>query len=119
MAAALLLKDEGAKVTVLDSAEEHKLLKSTIDNLRAQNIRVICGAAADQNTDKYDFVVASPGIDPASVLFRNFSKRKIDIIGELELASRAQDRHHRRARARLAFRRNAAHRHYGNEWQNN
>ena len=34
MAAALLLKDEGANVTVLDSAEENKLLKSTVDNLR-------------------------------------------------------------------------------------
>src|SRR5207237_4989960 len=100
MAAALLLKDEGADVTVLDSADESKLLKSTIDNLRAQNIRVICGAAADQNADKYDFIVASPGIDPASALARNFSSRspkdesvrsadKIDIIGELELGWRS------------------------------
>ena len=91
-AAALLLKAEGASVTVLDSADENKLLKSTIDNLRAQKIRVICGAAADQNSDKYDFVVASPGIDPASALAQNFSSLspldesvrkadKIDIIG--------------------------------------
>ena len=42
-AAALLLISEGAQVTVLDSAEEKNLLKSTIDNLRAQNVRVICG----------------------------------------------------------------------------
>ena len=35
-AAALLLRSEGADVTVLDSAEEKNLLKSTIDNLRAQ-----------------------------------------------------------------------------------
>jgi len=41
-AAALLLKAEGAQVTVLDNAEEKNLLKSTIDNLRAQGIRVIC-----------------------------------------------------------------------------
>jgi len=89
MAAALLLKEEGADVTVLDSADESKLLKSTIDNLRAQNIRVICGAAADQNTDKYDFIVASPGIDPASAVAQNFSSRKINIIGELELGWRS------------------------------
>ena len=88
-AAALLLKAEGASVTVLDSADENKLLKSTIDNLRAQKIRVICGAAADQNSDKYDFVVAIPGIDPASALAQNFSSRKIDIIGELELGWRS------------------------------
>jgi len=99
-AAALLLKAEGANVTVLDSADENKLLKSTIDNLRAQNIRVICGQAADQDSGKYDFVVSSPGIDPASALARNFSARsprdesirsaaKIDIIGELELGWRS------------------------------
>jgi UDP-N-acetylmuramoylalanine--D-glutamate ligase len=88
-AAALLLIAEGANVTVLDSADENKLLKSTIDNLRAQNIRVICGAAADQDSGNYDFVVASPGIDPASALAQNFSSRKIDIIGELELGWRS------------------------------
>ena len=99
-AAALLLKAEGANVTVLDSADENKLLKSTIDNLRAQNIRVICGQAADQDSGKYDFVVSSPGIDPASALARNFSARsprdesirsaaKIAIIAELELGWRS------------------------------
>src|SRR5207237_6662243 len=89
MAAALLLKNEGANVTVLDSADENKLLKSTIDNLRAQNINVICGPSADQDSGKYDFIVSSPGIDPASLLAQNFSSRKIDIIGELELGWRS------------------------------
>lgn len=85
-AAALLLRAQGANVTVLDSAEESKLLKSTLDNLRAQSVRVITGTAADSNPDKYDLVVLSPGIDPDSALARNFSSRKIDTIGELELA---------------------------------
>jgi 2-polyprenyl-6-methoxyphenol hydroxylase-like FAD-dependent oxidoreductase len=49
-AAALLLRSEGAQVTVLDSADEKDLLKSTIDNLRARDVRVICGAAADQES---------------------------------------------------------------------
>jgi UDP-N-acetylmuramoylalanine-D-glutamate ligase len=80
-AAALLLKSEGANVTVLDSADEKKLLRSTIDNLRAHGIRVICGAEADRDSTKYDFVVTSPGIDPGSALGRNFWSRKIDIIG--------------------------------------
>lgn len=84
-AAALLLQAEGAKVSVLDSAEEKKLLRSTLDNLRAQGIRVICGADADRNADKFDFVVASPGIDPGSTLGRNFWSRGTEIIGELEL----------------------------------
>jgi UDP-N-acetylmuramoylalanine--D-glutamate ligase len=87
-AAALLLRANGANVTVLDSAAEAKLLKSTIDNLRANEVRVVTGEAADQNRDHYDLVVLSPGIDPASPLARNFSSRKIETIGELELGWR-------------------------------
>jgi UDP-N-acetylmuramoylalanine--D-glutamate ligase len=91
MAAALLLKDEGATVTVLDSADEKNLLKSTIDTLRGQNVNVVCGEAADNDASKYDFVVLSPGIDPTSPLGQNFSERKIDIIGELELGWRSAE----------------------------
>jgi UDP-N-acetylmuramoylalanine--D-glutamate ligase len=90
-AAALLLKSEGAKVTVLDSADEKKLLRSTIDNLRGQGIQVISGSDADRDSNKYDLIVASPGIDPASALGRNFWSRKIDMIGELELGWRSCD----------------------------
>jgi UDP-N-acetylmuramoylalanine--D-glutamate ligase len=88
-AAALLLKKEGANVTVLDSAEEKELLKSTLQNLREQGVRVICGAAANTDRGNYDFVVSSPGIDPASALAQNFSSRKLEIIGELELGWRS------------------------------
>jgi UDP-N-acetylmuramoylalanine--D-glutamate ligase len=88
-AAALLLRSEGAHVTVLDSAEEKNLLKSTIDNLRSQDVRVICGALADKDSSTYQMAVLSPGIDPASRLARNFSSRKINMIGELELGWRS------------------------------
>jgi UDP-N-acetylmuramoylalanine--D-glutamate ligase len=88
-AAALLLRSEGARVTVLDSAEEKNLLKSTLDNLRTQGVQVICGTAADEDSSHYQMAVLSPGIDPASRLARNFSSRKIDIIGELELGWRS------------------------------
>jgi UDP-N-acetylmuramoylalanine--D-glutamate ligase len=86
-AAAFLLKAEGANVSVLDSAEEKNLLKSTIDNLRSQGVRVICGPAADEDSSAYQMAVLSPGIDPVSPLARNFSLRKIDMIGELELGA--------------------------------
>lgn len=88
-AAALLLKAEGAEVTVLDSAEEKKLLKSTLDNLREQGVHVMAGPAAEADATAYDFVVLSPGIDPLSPLAQNFSDRKIEIIGELELGWRS------------------------------
>jgi UDP-N-acetylmuramoylalanine--D-glutamate ligase len=84
-AAALLLGSEGAEVTVLDGAEETNLLKSTIDNLQAHGVRVICGAAADKDSGAYQFAVLSPGIDPASPLARDFLSRGIETIGELEL----------------------------------
>ncbi|MEP7070925.1 MAG: UDP-N-acetylmuramoyl-L-alanine--D-glutamate ligase [Verrucomicrobiota bacterium] len=84
-AAALLLAGEAAKVTVLDSAPEEKLLKASVENLRANGVRVISGAEADANRDVYDLVVLSPGIDPDSSLAQNFSSRQIPTIGELEL----------------------------------
>ena len=87
-AAALLLKGEGAQVTVLDSAEEKNLLKSIIDNLRNAGVRVICGEAADEDSSTYQMAILSPGIDPASPLARNFAGRNIDMIGELELGWR-------------------------------
>jgi len=88
-AAALLLRSEGAQVTVLDSAQEKNLLKSTLDNLRAQGIHVINGASADEDSSTYNLGVLSPGIDPASPLVRNFLSRGIEVISELELGWRS------------------------------
>jgi UDP-N-acetylmuramoylalanine--D-glutamate ligase len=84
-AAALLLRENGASVNVLDSADEAKLLKSTIENLRGKGVRVITGSAADSNRGDYELAVLSPGIDPDSPLAQNFSSRHIERIGELEL----------------------------------
>jgi UDP-N-acetylmuramoylalanine--D-glutamate ligase len=76
---------------VLDSAEESRLLKSTLDNLRAQGITVRCGPAAETDSSPCDFAVLSPGIDPVSALATNFSSRKIEMLGELELGWRSID----------------------------
>ena len=74
-------------VTVLDTAEENKLRKK-IDALGTQGIRVIAGLAADYESlhGHYDFTILSPGIDPAVPLVQNFIQRRIEMIGELELA---------------------------------
>jgi UDP-N-acetylmuramoylalanine--D-glutamate ligase len=87
-AAALLLASEGAQVTVLDSAEDKNLLKSTLDNLRTHGVRVICGSAADHDSSEYQWVVLSPGIDPASPLGRNLCSREVEAISEVELGWR-------------------------------
>jgi UDP-N-acetylmuramoylalanine--D-glutamate ligase len=90
-AAALLLASEGAQVTVLDSADEKNLLKSTLNNLRAHGVRVVCGPEANQHPSAYDWMVLSPGIDPISTLARNFFSCGIDTISELELGWRSCD----------------------------
>jgi UDP-N-acetylmuramoylalanine--D-glutamate ligase len=87
-AAALLLASEGAQVTVLDSAEDKNLLKSTLNNLRAHGVRVICGSAADHDSSEYQWAILSPGIDPASPLGRNFRSREVETISEVELGWR-------------------------------
>lgn len=86
-AAAILLKEEGAVITMLDTAEENKLRKK-IDALGLQGIRVIAGLAAEHESTNghYDVCVLSPGIDPAVPLVQNFLRRRIQMIGELELA---------------------------------
>ena len=88
-AAAHLLKDEGAAVTVLDSADEKTILRTTIEGLRARGITVICGPEAERDASHYEMVVLSPGIDPASALARNLSDRNIPTMGELELGWRS------------------------------
>ncbi len=82
-AAALLLAEEGAKVTMLDSAPEEKL--AGLDPLRAKGVYMLCGPAAEEDPAVYDLGVLSPGIDPELALGRNFSRKNIPTIGELEL----------------------------------
>jgi UDP-N-acetylmuramoylalanine--D-glutamate ligase len=86
-AAAVLLAEEGAMITVLDTAEIEKLRKK-IDTLGERNIRVIASLAANGSAehDHYDLAVLSPGIDPTVPLVQQFIRRRINMIGELELA---------------------------------
>ncbi|MGB8354218.1 MAG: UDP-N-acetylmuramoyl-L-alanine--D-glutamate ligase [Chthoniobacteraceae bacterium] len=86
-AAAILLAEEHAMVTLLDGADEKKL-QAKIDGFRRLGlpISVIAGEAASRDTGHYDRAIISPGIDPAVPLVQNFIRRRIDMIGELELA---------------------------------
>jgi UDP-N-acetylmuramoylalanine--D-glutamate ligase len=84
-AAALLLQQLGAMVTILDTAEENRL-RAKIDALRTRGVRVISGKAAQADTGTYDRVILSPGIDPTVPLVQHFIQRRIEMIGELELA---------------------------------
>jgi UDP-N-acetylmuramoylalanine--D-glutamate ligase len=82
-AAALLLAEEGARVTLLDSAPEEKLVG--LEPLRAAGVYLLCGAAANEDPAVYDLGILSPGVDPELPLARNFYRKNIPAIGELEL----------------------------------
>lgn len=84
-AAATLLREEGADVTVCES-NDNPGLRAKAEALAAQGIPVLLGAAADTDPTIYDVCVLSPGIDPVVELVQNVIRKKIPIIGELELA---------------------------------
>ncbi len=84
-AAAMLLAEEGACVTVCES-KETPAGREKASALEAQGIRVLFGAAAEQDSAVYDVCVLSPGIDPIVPLVRNVFSKNIPVIGELELA---------------------------------
>jgi UDP-N-acetylmuramoylalanine--D-glutamate ligase len=84
-AAAMLLREEGAKVTVCESTDNPGLREKAA-KLEAKGVRVILGPSADTDPAKYDVCVLSPGIDPVVQLVQNVLKKNIPVIGELELA---------------------------------
>jgi len=84
-AAASLLVEEGAMITVLDSADVKKL-RAKIDKIKPFGVAVLAGNDADRDKSKYDRGILSPGIDPSAPLVQNFLKKRIEMIGELEFS---------------------------------
>lgn len=84
-AAATLLREEGSTVTVCES-NDNPGLREKAAKLEAAGIRVLLGTAADVDPAPYDVCILSPGIDPVVPLVQNVIRKKIPIIGELELA---------------------------------
>jgi len=86
-AAAMLLVEEGARVTVCESART-PALESRAEALRALGARVLFGHEAETDASRYDVCVISPGIDPSVPLVFNVASKRIPMIGEIELAYR-------------------------------
>jgi UDP-N-acetylmuramoylalanine--D-glutamate ligase len=84
-AAAALLLEQGASVTVCESMDS-PTIREKADVLRARGARVLFGSEAETDTSHYDVAVLSPGIDPVVPLVRNVVDKNIPVIGELELA---------------------------------
>lgn len=84
-AAARLLLEEGARVTVCES-NDSPATREKAAALEELGANVLLGDAAETDPTAYDLAVISPGIDPAVPLVRNILKKSIPLIGELELA---------------------------------
>jgi UDP-N-acetylmuramoylalanine--D-glutamate ligase len=84
-AAAMLLHEEGAFVTVCESQESDET-RARAGSLRLRGVNVLLGAEAESDPARYDIAVISPGIDPGVPLVRNVVAKEIPVIGELELA---------------------------------
>ena len=84
-AAATLLLEEGAAVTICESLDT-PAIREKAARMEARGMRVLLGSAADEDPSSYELAVLSPGIDPAVQLVRNVVNKGIPLIGELELA---------------------------------
>ncbi len=84
-AAATLLIEEGAQVTVSESVDS-PAIRAKGEDLQKRGANVLIGPEADIDPANYDVAILSPGIEPTAPLVRNVVAKGIPIIGELELA---------------------------------
>jgi UDP-N-acetylmuramoylalanine--D-glutamate ligase len=87
MEAAKLLQDQGAHVTVRDNAAGDPKVNQRAEALRQRGIGVELGAAIPA-TDRFDFCVLSPGINPNAPLVQRLRQAGLPMFGELEVAYR-------------------------------
>jgi UDP-N-acetylmuramoylalanine--D-glutamate ligase len=87
-AAARLLLESGARVTVLDSGDPAPR-RGTAELLSSRGARVVLGNDALRCVQEFDFAVLSPGIDPVVPLARRPVEAGIPLLGEIELAFRS------------------------------
>lgn len=86
LAAARLLSQKGAIVSVADSSTS-KSLQEKRALLSSDKIEVYLGSAAEDDPTIYDLAILSPGIPLTSPLVINVTRKGTPLLGELELAS--------------------------------
>jgi len=87
-AAARLLLESGAAVTVLDSGDPAPR-REAAGLLSSRGARVVLGDDALRCAQDFDFAVLSPGIDPVVPLARRPVESGVPLLGEIELAFRS------------------------------
>src|SRR5438874_423209 len=86
MAAASLLRRDGAHVVVRDEAD-NVLLEARAGRLRKLGVRVELGNRFDPEA-RFDLAVLSPGIAPEREIVRDLVVHNTPVLSELELAYR-------------------------------
>ena len=86
VAAARLLRQSGAEVTLCDSSESDRTMERAF-MLGEEGFRVKTGRGAETDGTCYDLAILSPGIEETAALVTNVTAKGTRLIGELELAS--------------------------------
>ena len=84
IAAAELLVRRGARVVLTETRPS----VADADRLRAAGVELELGGHTSKTIDAADLIVTSPGVITEQPLFASARARGVDVIGELELASR-------------------------------
>ncbi len=87
VAAARLLEEVGAVVTVTDRKDRRELL-GVLDSLNQATTRVVLGKDYEEALDAAELVVISPGVPYRLEALERVRRRGVKVISELDLASR-------------------------------
>ena len=86
VAAARLLKEAGALVTVADRKDREEL-NASIQHLDQSKIVVVLGSKYESALDEAELVVISPGVPYRMEALERVRRRGVKVVSELELAS--------------------------------
>ena len=86
VAAARLLLAVGADVSLIDRKPEPEW-STTVSDLQTAGVRLFGGERFDKGLESVDLVVLSPGVPPALKALEAVRRRRVPIVGEVELAS--------------------------------
>jgi UDP-N-acetylmuramoylalanine--D-glutamate ligase len=87
LAAARLLQESGAHVTVADRKERAEVL-GQLESLDQSTVRCMLGSSYESALDGADLVVISPGVPYRMEPLERVRRRGVKVISELDLASR-------------------------------
>ena len=86
LAAARLLIDKGAQVTVTDKSSA-EVIRKRAEELRIKGVEVEVGRHSQEAIEGADLIVVSPGVPPDSLPFNLAREKGIPLISELELGA--------------------------------